>query len=161
MLRQHHRLNGHESEQTLRDSKGQESLACCSPWGHEESDTAQRMSSHSQSCVCVNPNLPPPSAPAFSLRIHASVLSVCVCFCFQSLRKASVLPSDLIMCFSPSRLLPARHSDFEPKSSPLTLETLYFLLSSAQKVFLLVRCMAGPPHFGNRLQYPSLPRVLT
>ena len=29
----HHQLNGHEFEQTLRDSEGQESLVCCSPWG--------------------------------------------------------------------------------------------------------------------------------
>ena len=29
----HHWLNGHEYEQTLGDSEGQESLACCSPWG--------------------------------------------------------------------------------------------------------------------------------
>ena len=35
-----HRLNGHEFEQTLGDSEGQGSLACCSPWGHEESDTS-------------------------------------------------------------------------------------------------------------------------
>ena len=26
----HHQLNGHESEQTLRDGEGQRSLACCS-----------------------------------------------------------------------------------------------------------------------------------
>ena len=26
-----HRLNGHEFEQTLKDSEGQGSLACCSP----------------------------------------------------------------------------------------------------------------------------------
>ena len=31
---QHHRLNGHESEQTPGDSERQGSLACCSPWGH-------------------------------------------------------------------------------------------------------------------------------
>ena len=36
---QHHRLNEHESEQTLGDSGGQRSLACCSPWGHKEPDT--------------------------------------------------------------------------------------------------------------------------
>ena len=30
----HHRLNGHEFEQTPGDSEGQGSLACCSPWGH-------------------------------------------------------------------------------------------------------------------------------
>ena len=32
----HHRLNGHDFEQTLGDSEGQGSLACCSPWGHKE-----------------------------------------------------------------------------------------------------------------------------
>ena len=34
----HHRLNGHEFEQTLGDSEGQGSLSCCSPWGRKESD---------------------------------------------------------------------------------------------------------------------------
>ena len=29
----HHRVNGHESEQTLGDSEGQGSLACYSPLG--------------------------------------------------------------------------------------------------------------------------------
>ena len=33
MVGWHHRLNGHESEQTPKDSEGQGSLACCSPWG--------------------------------------------------------------------------------------------------------------------------------
>ena len=28
-----HRLNGHEFEQALGDGEGQDSLACCSPWG--------------------------------------------------------------------------------------------------------------------------------
>ena len=37
MLRQHHRLSWHEFQQTLGDSGGQKSLACCSPWGHKES----------------------------------------------------------------------------------------------------------------------------
>ena len=32
----HHRFNGHESEQTLGDSEGQESLLCCGLWGHKE-----------------------------------------------------------------------------------------------------------------------------
>ena len=30
------RLSGHESEPTLGNSRGQRSLACCSPWGHKE-----------------------------------------------------------------------------------------------------------------------------
>ena len=37
MVRQHHWLSGHESEQTLGDSGGQRSLVCYS-WGLEESD---------------------------------------------------------------------------------------------------------------------------
>ena len=36
----HHQLNGQEFEQVLGDGKGQGSLACCSPWGHKELDTA-------------------------------------------------------------------------------------------------------------------------
>ena len=39
MVRQHHLLNEPESEQTPGDSESKGSLACCSPWGHKESDT--------------------------------------------------------------------------------------------------------------------------
>ena len=35
----HHQLNEHEFEQTLGDSEGRGSPACCSPWGCKESDT--------------------------------------------------------------------------------------------------------------------------
>ena len=35
----HHWLNGHEFEQTPGDSKGQGSLACCSPWGCKDLNT--------------------------------------------------------------------------------------------------------------------------
>ena len=38
MVRQHHWLNGHESEQTPGNSEGQGNLLCCRPWGHKESD---------------------------------------------------------------------------------------------------------------------------
>ena len=33
MVGWHHQLNGHEFVQTPRDSEGQGSLACYSPWG--------------------------------------------------------------------------------------------------------------------------------
>ena len=33
-----HCLNGHEFEQALGDGEGHGSLACCSSWGHKESD---------------------------------------------------------------------------------------------------------------------------
>ena len=39
MVGWHHWLNGHEFEQTLGDSEGQGSLACCSSWGFKGSDT--------------------------------------------------------------------------------------------------------------------------
>ena len=41
MLGWHHHLKRHEFEQTLGDSEGQGSLACCSPWGHKESDMTE------------------------------------------------------------------------------------------------------------------------
>ena len=34
MVGWHHRLNGHEFEQTPGDGERYGSLACCSPWGH-------------------------------------------------------------------------------------------------------------------------------
>ena len=39
-------LNGHEFEQALGDSEGWESLVRYSPWGHEESDTTEWLSSN-------------------------------------------------------------------------------------------------------------------
>ena len=39
----HHRLDGHESEWTLRVGDGQGGLACYDSWGHKESDTTERL----------------------------------------------------------------------------------------------------------------------
>ena len=39
VVRWRHQLNGHEFEQTQGVGDEQGGLACCSPWGHEESDT--------------------------------------------------------------------------------------------------------------------------
>ena len=36
MIGRHHQLNGHEFEQALGVGDGQQSLACCSPWGRKE-----------------------------------------------------------------------------------------------------------------------------
>ena len=41
MVGWHHRLNGHEYEQTLGDSEGQGNLVCCSPRSCEELDTTK------------------------------------------------------------------------------------------------------------------------
>ena len=43
MVGWHHRLNGHEFKQALGVGDGQGSLVYCSPWGHKESDTTERL----------------------------------------------------------------------------------------------------------------------
>ena len=43
MVGWHHWLDEHEFEQALGDGDGQGSLVCCSPWGHKESDTTERL----------------------------------------------------------------------------------------------------------------------
>ena len=49
----HNGLNGHESEQTLGDSEGQGSLACCSPWSHKESDMTEWLNDNHHLCMYV------------------------------------------------------------------------------------------------------------
>ena len=49
MIGWHHRLNGCEFEQILGGSKGQGSLACCSPWGRQESDMTQGLNNSKDS----------------------------------------------------------------------------------------------------------------
>ena len=39
----HHRLDGREFEQALGGGDGQGSLVCCSPGGHKETDTTERL----------------------------------------------------------------------------------------------------------------------
>ena len=43
MVKKYHWLNGCEFEQTLGDSKGQESLVCCSSWSHKELDMTEQL----------------------------------------------------------------------------------------------------------------------
>ena len=42
----HHRLSGHESEQTLGDSEGQGNLVGYSPWGGKELDTTEQLNNN-------------------------------------------------------------------------------------------------------------------
>ena len=46
MVGWHHRLNGHEFEQTPGDSEGQGSLECCSPWGQKGMDTTEQLNNN-------------------------------------------------------------------------------------------------------------------
>ena len=65
MVGWHHRLNGHEFEWTAGDGDGQESLPCCSPRGHKESDTTEWLNWLSISLSYIN-------VPKFL--IHVSVV---------------------------------------------------------------------------------------
>ena len=46
MVGWYHGLDGHESEQVSGDCEGQGGLACCSPWGHRESDMTERLNNN-------------------------------------------------------------------------------------------------------------------
>ena len=46
MIGWHHSLDENEVEQTPGDREGQGSLVCCSPWGHKELDTTERLNSN-------------------------------------------------------------------------------------------------------------------
>ena len=46
MIRQHHRPNGHEFEQTPGDSEAQGSLAYCCPWDCKESNMTQKLNNN-------------------------------------------------------------------------------------------------------------------
>ena len=43
MVGWYHQLDGHEFEQALGVGDGQGSLAYCSPWGSQESDTTEQL----------------------------------------------------------------------------------------------------------------------
>ena len=46
MIEWHHQLGGHVFGQALGDDEGQESLLCCSPWGHKELDMTEQLNNN-------------------------------------------------------------------------------------------------------------------
>ena len=52
MVGWHHQLNGGEFQQAPRDGEGQGSLACCSPWGHEEQDMTEQLNNNRKLAHC-------------------------------------------------------------------------------------------------------------
>ena len=48
MVGWNHQVNEHEFEQILGDREGQGSLACCSSWGHKESDGTELLTDNSK-----------------------------------------------------------------------------------------------------------------
>ena len=54
MVGWHHRLNGHGFGWTLGVGDGQGGLACCSSWGHKESDTTEKLNWNDVLCLYLN-----------------------------------------------------------------------------------------------------------
>ena len=54
MVGWHHLIDGHEFEQTPGNVEEQGTLACCSPWGHKESDLAtEEQQFFKYKCICI------------------------------------------------------------------------------------------------------------
>ena len=68
MVRWHHQLNGHESEQAMGDGEGQGSLEYCSPWGHKELDRTEQLNSNN-SIIKMRKGI----CPAISINKHVTV----------------------------------------------------------------------------------------
>ena len=77
MVGWHQRPNGHEFEWTLGVGDGQGSLVCCSPWGHRDSDTTERLNWTELNCEWTSPSIqlhdsPQKDQPLPSLPLHVS-----------------------------------------------------------------------------------------
>ena len=70
MIGWHYQLNGHEFEQGLGDSEGQGSLACCSPWGHKESDTTQELNNNNNNTSKSNPETQKNQEPVYIIALN-------------------------------------------------------------------------------------------
>ena len=77
MVGWHHQPNRHEFEWTPGVSDGQGGLACCSPWGHKESDTTEPLK-----------------------RIEPSLLSIASFFLLQLYGYRHILTSNLVYKFT-------------------------------------------------------------
>ena len=74
MVARHHRLDGHEFEQTLGDGKGQGSLVCSSPWGCKESDTTEQLNNSNvyvDATLSIHPTF-------FPFCVHKSIFYFCI-----------------------------------------------------------------------------------
>ena len=79
MVGWHDWLNGHEFEQAPVDDDGQGSLACYSPWYHEESDTTERLNNNNKvplSKAMVNKSMVSSSSVQLS-SVAQSCLTLC------------------------------------------------------------------------------------
>ena len=67
--------HGHEFEQTPGDGEGQGSLACCSQWGHTESDTTERLNNKPPLYFTSSPTSSSPLCFVFLCRTYHHLMS--------------------------------------------------------------------------------------
>ena len=109
MVGWHHRLNGHEFEQTLGDSEGQESLACCSPWGRKESDMTEQLNNSIRPSVFTHPiKLPLLFLLCRQVRSYWSTLEQCLTY----FNKTSLLLLLMLFVSPNKKKLSDWHSSF-------------------------------------------------
>ena len=87
MFRQHHRLNGHEFEESPGGSGGQGSQACYSPWGHRVFATEREHPLLTDSCLKTALSSQKPFTYSFC-HVTQAVYSTAICF-FTVRRRAS------------------------------------------------------------------------
>ena len=118
----HHWLDGRESEWTPGVGEGQGGLACCSPWGHRELDTTERLDNKTPHQGAGNSpwDMSLLGSPLHQLRTKAPFLfpptSVSVFFIqLQRAEKVKILAKR-----------PPDTSEFQGRRRPLTLVSFFF-----------------------------------
>ena len=75
MVGWHHRLEGHEVEQTAGDSEGQGSLVCCSLWGRRDSDMTERWNNNKTPFLILDTSYVLTSETSDSFTVGGGVIS--------------------------------------------------------------------------------------
>ena len=70
LVRWHHQLDGHASEQALGVGDGQESQGCRSPWGHKELGVTEQLNNKPAPDLSWGPPVAPQPLPIRITKLH-------------------------------------------------------------------------------------------
>ena len=96
------------------DSEGQGNLACCSPWGHKESDTTEQLKNMCLKYGCMNRKINRPYKSSYSIPCMLSTLSA---YCFHSGSGSEVYMGDFLPKTQRCPHLPTERAHFSLPSS--------------------------------------------